>query len=284
MTITASQVKELRESTGVGMMDCKKALVETGGDMDRAIVYLREKGLSRAAKKAGRSTAEGTVEVLVSDDGLSGAMVELNCETDFVAKNEEFKKFAHDLARLVVENKFQSVDELARAKLGTETVDHQLSLMIGKIGENMRISRVMFVTQTAGHVTAYSHMGGRIGALVSFKGDVKDKAALSELGTDLAMHVAACSPKYLKREQVSSEEIEQEKQIARKKLEEEGKTGDIVEKIITGQLNKFYKEICLLEQPFVKEPKQGSIQDIVKKRGAGVELTDYARFELGQGA
>lgn len=277
MTISAGMVKDLREKTGVGMMECKKALEENGGDMEKAILWLRERGMSRAAKKADRVAAEGMVEVLVNEDHNAGVLVELNCETDFVSKNDDFKKFAHDMATLALKTQPKNVDDLLKQKFGAETVDTVLKGLIGKIGENLVLRRVQTIKVNNGTVAGYSHMGGKIGTLVAIEG-AKNVA----LAKDIAMHTAAAFPRYLVPEQVDNSELEQEKELARKKLAEENKPKDLIEKIVAGQMNKFYKEVCLLEQAFVKDPNI-TIKKLVDEQAKGGKLTAFGRFQLGEG-
>lgn len=279
MSITAGMVKDLREKTGVGMMECKKALEENAGDMEKAIVWLRERGMSRAAKKEGRTAAEGLVEVLVSPDHKAGVLVELNCETDFASKNEEFRKLAHDVATLAHKNKMGSADELLSAKLPAGgTVKEALTGLIAKIGENMQLRRVKVLTVNNGIVAGYSHMGGKIGTLVAIEG----AAGADELAKDVAMHIAAANPRYLVDAEVDASELEQEKEIARKRLQEEGKPADLIEKILVGQMKKFYKEVCLTEQAFIKDPNVSVAKhvDNVKK---GAKISSFSRFQLGEG-
>ncbi len=281
MTISASQVKELREKTGVGMMECKTALTEANGDMEKAILYLRERGLSRAAKKAGRTTAEGKVEVMVSPDKTAGVILEVNCETDFVSKNDDFQKFTHDLAELALANKINDVAALSEIKMKDgPLVKDKLTSLISTIGENLNLRRVAYFGTKAGTVAAYSHMGGKIGTLVVLDG--AQGSDVHELAMDLAMHCAASAPRYLTADQVDPAELEQEKDLARKKLRETGKPDDLIDKIMGGQMSKFYKEVCFIEQAFVKDPKY-SIEKLVKEKGKGSSLTQYARFQLGEG-
>lgn len=275
MAVTAALVKELREKTGVGMMECKKALVENSADMEKAILWLRERGLARANKKSGRAAAEGIVSVLVADDKKSAVLVEVNCETDFAAKNESFTKFVSEVSKLALETKANSAAQLAETKLGDSTVGDTLTQLIATVGENMTLRRAAYLTVDAGTIAGYSHMAGKIGTLVAIS---EDKP---EVAKDVAMHTAAAIPKYLKREEVPADLLEQEKGLALKKLEAQGKTGDIAQKILTGQMNKFYTEICLLDQPFVKEPKS-SVSKYVAGAGGGA-ITAFERFQLGEG-
>jgi elongation factor Ts len=281
MEISASQVKELREKTGVGMMECKKALQENSGDLEKAIVWLRERGMSRAAKKADRVAAEGMVEVYVNEDKNAGVVVEINCETDFVSKNTDFINFAKDVAALALKNKTNTPEKLLGLKLKNgQTVEQTVTSLIATIGENIKIRRVNVLNTDNGTIVGYSHMGGKIGTLVKLDGS-KDPA-VTELGKDLAMHVAAAVPRYLTPQEVDAGELEQERQIARKKLLEEKKPENLIDKITEGQLNKFYKEVCLLEQPFVKDPNV-SVKKLVADSGKGAKLGGFVRYQLGEG-
>ncbi|HYX32085.1 MAG: translation elongation factor Ts [Pseudobdellovibrionaceae bacterium] len=280
MTISASMVKELREKTGVGMMECKKALEENQGDLEKAILWLRERGLSRAAKKADRVASEGVVKVLVSEDQRSGVVIELNAETDFASKNAEFIKFADDLAKLALQNKVGDLDALNSLKMGSDTVDNNLKGLIAKIGENMRVRRVALLTTNKGTVAGYTHMGGKIGSLILLNG--AEGPEVQELGKDLAMHAAAAAPRYLKSDEVSPEEIETEKDLGRKALLEQGKPENMHEKILQGQINKFFKEICLTEQAFIKDPST-TVSKLVAEKGKGATLSSFHLFKLGEG-
>lgn len=280
MTISASMVKELREKTGVGMMECKKALEENQGDMEKAILWLRERGLSRAAKKADRVASEGIVKVLVADDNRTGVVIELNAETDFASKNAEFIKFADDVAKVALQNKVGDLDALNSLKMGSDTVENNLKGLIAKIGENMRLRRVALLTTNKGTVSGYTHMGGKIGSLVLLNG--AEGLEVQELGKDLAMHAAAAAPRYLKSDEVSPEEIETEKDLGRKALLEQGKPENMHEKILQGQINKFFKEICFTEQAFIKDPAL-SVSKLVAEKGKGATLSSFHLFKLGEG-
>ncbi len=280
MTITAGMVKELREKTGVGMLECKKALEENQGEIEKAILWLRERGLSRAAKKADRIAAEGLVKVLVSPDARSGVVLELNCETDFVSKNEDFQKFAQDLAELALSKRITDVEALKGLKLGSETVDTTLSNLIAKIGENMRLRRLGLLSTSKGTVAGYTHMGGKIGSLVLLEG--AEGPEVQELGRDIAMHAAAANPRYLQSSEVSTDELDQEKELAKKQLIEQKKPENMIEKILAGQMSKFYKEVCLIEQAFVKDPNL-SIKQLVTEKGKGAKLGGFHLFKLGEG-
>lgn len=280
MAITAAQVKELREKTGVGMMECKNALTENAGDIEKAILWLRERGLSRAAKKADRVTAEGIVKVLVNNTQTAGVLIEINCETDFVSKNDDFQKFADDLANLALEQQISDVSALKEAKLNGENVSDVLPALISRIGENLNLRRVTSFQTKNGVVAGYSHMGGKIGSIVVLEGSTDE--SVKELGRDLAMHVAAAAPRYLTSEQVDATELQQEQELARKKLQEENKPDNLIEKIMGGQIQKFYKEVCLIEQAFVKDPN-ATVKQLLKDQGKGSQLTSFARFQLGEG-
>lgn len=281
MSVTASQVKELRQRTGVGMMECKKALVEKSGDMEQAIVWLRERGMAKAAKKAGRTTAEGVVQIARATDGKSAAVVELNCETDFAAKNAEFRSFAEKVAGLALEKGLSDIDALKVAPFEGATVAEALTGLISTVGENMSLRRVSTLAVEQGCVVGYSHMGGKIGSLVAVRSGA-EKDALEVAGADLAMHIAASAPKYLQRDQVDASDLEQEKDIIRKRLVEQGKPENIIEKALLGQVNKYYSDVCFVDQPFVKEPKL-SVSAYLKKVDSSAVIASFARFQLGEG-
>lgn len=287
MEITASMVKELREKTNAGMMDCKKALNETNGDMEKAVDYLREKGLSQAAKKSGRVAAEGLTSALVSECGKKGVVLEVNSETDFVAKNEEFKSFVADAAKIVLEKNPADLEALKAAKYFEEerTVQEVLTDKIAKIGENMSIRRFKTVEVQNGSVVSYIHGGGKISVVVALESE-GDKAALDELGKDLAMQVAAMNPKYIRREDVDQEYIDHEREILVNQALNEGKPQNIVEKMVEGRLNKELKEVCLLEQAFVKDGDltvAKVIANTAAKIGKEIKVADVQRFEVGEG-
>ncbi|GAB4163734.1 MAG: translation elongation factor Ts [Geothermobacteraceae bacterium] len=283
--ITAKMVAELRAKTGAGMMDCKKALNETDGNMEEAIDYLRKKGLSAAAKKAGRVAAEGSI--VAAGDGKVGVVAEINAETDFVAKNENFQAFAKGVAQAVLDARPESVDALKEAAFpGTgRTVGEELTHQIATIGENMNIRRFECFEPAQGVVASYIHAGGKIGVLVELTGN-GDAERMQEVARQIAMHVAAANPQYLCREDVPAEVIEREKDIMRTKAIESGKPENIVEKIIVGQLNKYYGEVCLLEQQFVIDTdlKVGKVvENLAKELGSEISLSRYVRYQLGEG-
>lgn len=296
MQITAAMVKELREQTQAGMMDCKKALVEAEGDMAKAVDILREKGLSKAAKKAGRIAAEGLVSLVISDDSKSGAIVEVNSETDFVAKNEEFKTFVNDVANLALKTKSADMDALKAAVLEDDkSLETVLNEKISKIGENMSVRRFAVEEQANGAVVGYVHGAGKIAVLVNLESDASaDK--LQELGKDIAMQVASMNPKYVSRDDVDQEYIEHEREIlmaqAMNENEEEAAKGkkkkpvEIIEKMVVGRLQKELKEVCLLEQVFVKNSDftvSQVVENVAKEVGANIKVVSVVRFEVGEG-
>ena len=284
--ISAATVKELRERTGAGMMDCKKALTETNGDMEAAIDYLREKGLSQAAKKSGRVAAEGIVGLGFSADGKQGAIVEVNSETDFVAKNEEFVNMVDSFVQVILANDFATTEELLEGKLGEGTVRDELTAKIAKIGENMTVRR--FAKYAApGTVTAgYLHGGGKIGVLVEFATEAADIETVKTMGRDVAMQVASMNPQFVDENEVDPAYLEREKKILVQQALNEGKPADIVEKMVVGRLKKELKETCLLEQKFVKDGDitvADYVKQIAKAVGADVQVKAFVRYEVGEG-
>lgn len=284
--ISAATVKELRERTGAGMMDCKKALTETNGDMEAAIDYLREKGLSQAAKKSGRVAAEGIVGLGFSADGKQGAIVEVNSETDFVAKNEEFVNMVDSFVQVILANDFATTEELLEGKLGEGTVRDELTAKIAKIGENMTVRR--FAKYAApGTVTAgYVHGGGKIGVLVEFTTEAADIETVKTMGRDVAMQVASMNPQFVDENEVDPAYLEREKKILVQQALNEGKPADIVEKMVVGRLKKELKETCLLEQKFVKDGDitvADYVKQIAKAVGADVQVKAFVRYEVGEG-
>lgn len=285
MSITAAMVSELRKKTGAGMMDCKKALSETGGNMDEAVDFLRKKGLSAAAKKSGRVAAEGAVTAAA--EGTVGAVVEVNAETDFVAKNEAFQTFVSGVRNVIMANNVADVEALSVLDYpGTgRTVAEELTHQIATIGENMSIRRFQRVDVGQGVVSSYVHGAGKIGVLVELKTTATDER-IEELGKQLAMHVAAAAPQYLNRESVPAEVVEKEKEIMKVKALDSGKPENIVDKIILGQINKYFGEVCLLEQAFVIDPDQKISQvvaTLAKELGTEVSLSGFVRYQLGEG-
>lgn len=274
MAIGASTVKELRERTGAGMMDCKKALTAVGGDMQKAIDYLREKGIAKAAKKSGRVAAEGAVAAYVTDDKKTGVLLEVNCETDFTANNENFRALEQKIIEHIAEAKPADLDALNDSVIGGKKVSDLVTEATATIGEKISIRRFT-VYETAGKLTTYIHMSGKIGVLVELTGGT------DELGKDVAMQIAAANPSAVDRAGVDASELEHEKEILRKQALEEGKPEKIVEKMVLGRINKFYKEVCLVEQDFVKaEPgSKTTVKDILGKE----KVVRFTRYQLGEG-
>ncbi len=286
MAFTASDVKNLRERTGCGMMDCKKALTETNGDFDKAIEYLREKGLAAATKKAGRIAADGMVYATVDTEKKVGVVVEVNSETDFVAKNEQFRTFVAEIASVISAENPATVEELLTKKMPNgDTVEAALQEKILVIGENLKIRRFV---RYEGPCVAYIHAGGTHGVLVKF--EVSDemfaKPEFVTYGHDVAMQIAAANPTYLSRDDVEPEVLEKEKEILTQQAINEGKPANIAEKMVAGRISKYYKENCLLEQPFVKDDKQ-SITDYTnataKALGGDIKIVAFTRYEKGEG-
>ena len=285
MAFTAQDVKTLRERTGCGMMDCKKALSQTDGDMEKAIDVLREQGLAKAAKKASRIAAEGVAFAMTNDDCTAGVAIEVNAETDFVAKNADFQGFVKTVAETVMAEKPANVEELlTKTAAGTEmTVAELLQEKIQTIGENLVIRRFV---RYEGTVATYIHMGGKIAVMVKFDTDVAAQDAFKSYAKDIAMQIAAVSPAYLKRELVPAEVIEHEKKIMTEQVINEGKPEAIAHKIVMGKIGKYYEENCLVDQVFVKDSKlkvKDYTAQTAKALGGKIEITDYVRFEKGEG-
>lgn len=274
-TISAKLVKELREKTGAGMMDCKKALTETDGDIDKAIDYLREKGIAKAAKKADRIAAEGLVHV--ETKGNDAVIVEINSETDFVARNEGFQELVKEIANQVLDTKAETVEALMETTLPNgKSVDERIKEAISTIGEKLSVRRFAIRTKTDNDAFgAYLHMGGRIGVLTVVEGSTDEEAA-----RDVAMHIAAINPKYVSSEQVSEEEINHEREVLKQQALNEGKPENIVEKMVEGRLRKYLQEICAVDQDFVKNPYV-TVEAFLKTKGG--KLVDFVRYEVGEG-
>jgi elongation factor Ts len=275
MAITAQMVKELREKTGAGMMDCKKALTETDGDMDKAIDFLREKGIAKAAKKGDRIAAEGLTSILA--DGNNAVILEVNSETDFVAKNEGFQTLVKEIATHLLNNKPATVEEaLAQRMDNGATVEAHINAAIAKIGEKLSLRRFAVLSKTDNDAFgAYLHMGGRISVLTVLEGTTDSDAA-----KDVSMHIAALNPKYVSRDQVSQEEVAHEREILTQQALNEGKPANIVEKMVEGRLGKYFEDVCVLDQAFVKNPDQ-KVRQFVESKGATVR--EFIRYEVGEG-
>lgn len=277
MGITAKMVKELREMTGAGMMDCKKALQETEGVIEKAIDLLREKGMAKAVKKAGRVAAEGVVFDGVSADHKTAVVIEFNAETDFVSKNDEFKNFGKSLVEVALNNPVTTIEELKAIEIDGTTIADRLVALIAKIGENMNIRRMEKVVATNGFVATYNHLGGKLGVIVEMSGEPTEENL--EKAKGIAMHVAAMNPSYLNSSEVTEEMLEHEKEIARKQLEMEGKPAKIIENILVGKMRKFYEENCLVNQIYVKAEDK----ETVAKFAGDIEVLSFTRFKLGDG-
>ena len=288
--ITAALVKELRERTSAGMMDCKKALIAAEGDMDKAIDWLREKGLAQAAKKASRIAAEGVVAKYVSPCGCTGVIVEVNCETDFVAKTDNFLAFANNVAKHIAKADPADVEALMAQKFvddESKTIEDLVSEATVAIGEKISVRRFVRY-QTEGIVDAYIHLGGKVGVLVEVSTDEKGKENedVKMFAHDLALQIAAAKPEAVRREEVDSEKLEKEREIQRAKALEAGKPEKIVEKIVDGQIEKYYKEVCLLDQAFVKDPDKSVkalMAEVSKASGSPLDVVRFARYERGEG-
>jgi len=285
--ITASMVKDLRDKTGAGMMDCKKALNETGGDMEAAIDWLRKSGAMKAAKKASRAAAEGLVGIAV--DGKSGVLLEVNAETDFVARNDEFKAFVKDATKLALKEG-GDLEKLLASPMGSATVQHTLTELVAKIGENMSVRRAAALTVDPGVVASYVHNAtspelGKIGVLVGLKSS-GDKDKLSALAKQIAMHVAAASPLAISPEHLAPEVVERERNVQAEIARQSGKPENIIEKMMEGRMRNFYKETVLLEQTFVidnETPVGKVIEKTAKEIGAPISVEGFVRFQVGEG-
>ena len=284
--ITAQTVKELREKTGAGMMDCKKALTKTDGDIEKAIEFLREKGLAAAAKKAGRVAAEGLVKTAISADNKKAAIVEMNCETDFVSANDQFIRFVDNVAEFILKSDFNSNEELLAAKFdGEKSVQESLTELIATLGENMTIRRFKKVSVEKGAVQTYVHGGGRIGVLVKVTCD-KDSQVVAEVGKELCMQIAAANPLFLTNAEVDEESVAKEREIYKAQALQEGKPEKIIEKMVDGRIKKYYKEVCLVDQLWVKDTDKTISKFLTEKSkeaGSEINVVDFVRYERGEG-
>jgi len=289
--ITAQAVKDLREATGAGMMDCKKALVETDGNIEKAMDYLREKGLAAAAKKAGRIAAEGVVNAFVSEDKKTGVLVEVNCETDFVAKTDEFKDFVEEIAKNIAASTPTDVEDLLSKKAvsdSSKTVKDLVTEQVATIGENISVRRFVVAKQDNGAIDAYIHMGGKIGVLTAFV--CPDGAAANDefaaFMHDISMQITAASPEFVSSDEVPEDAVNKEKEILRAQALNEGKPEAIVDKMVNGRINKYFNQVCLLNQEFVKDSDK-KVKDIVKEQstnlGGNVEVASFTRYQMGEG-
>ena len=278
--ISAARVKELRERTGAGMMDCKKVLVEAGGDLSRAMDLLRKRGIVKARGKAGRATSEGLIAASVANDSRSAALVEVNCETDFVAKTDEFVELAQELARLVRDGNPADVDALLAQSARNGSTNDRILEAIARLGENIQARRIARLEAgEGGWIGSYIHAGGKIGALVQLEADDSLRPAVAQLARNLCMHVTATSPLGVSREDLPGGEVEKERSALRHQSEQEGKPANVVEKMVEGRLRKFFKEVVLLEQPLVMDPDQ--IVEVAAE-AAGARVVAFRRFQLGE--
>ncbi len=286
--VTSAMVKELRERTSAGMMDCKKALVESNGDMDKAIEWLREKGLSQAAKKASRIAAEGVVAQYTNDNGSVGVIVEINCETDFVARTDNFLAFCKNVAKHIALAKPVDVDELLGQKFvddDAKTISDLVSDATVAIGEKISIRRFVRYEST-GVVSTYIHLGGSVGVIVEVATDKPENEDVKAFAHDLALQIAAARPEAVRREEVDASKLEKEKEILRAQAINEGKPEKIVDRMVEGRIEKYYKEVCLLDQAFVKDPDKsikGLMGEIAKASGATLDIVRFTRYERGEG-
>ena len=287
--ITASLVKELREKTNVGMMECKKALTETNGDIDAAVKYLRERGIMKASSKADREATEGIIAARLSEDGKSGILVEVNCETDFVSRNEGYVKFVDEIADVLAASSANTLEEALAVKHGDLTIEDFVKAKVLELGENIRLRKFeRFDLQDGGAIAQYIHMGGKVGVLLEVgaaNGDTATKEEFRDLVKDITLHIAAAAPKGLSRDEISADAVEAEKDIYRVQLANEGKPAEMIEKIIMGKIGKFFSESVLLEQAFVKDPEV-TIKKLVEARakelGDSLVVRRFVRFGLGE--
>ena len=284
MEITAAMVKELREATNAGMMDCKKALKETDGDREKAVDYLREKGLASAAKKASRLASEGLVGSYYCDKCHTASLVEVNCETDFVAKTDEFKNLVTDICKQIIAEDPADVDALLASKYGEGTVADMITAKVATIGEKITVRRFVRYASNNSYVDSYIHMGGKVGVLVKAEcPEVND--AVKEVLHDVALQIAAASPvapEYVRRSEVDPAHLEHEKEILVAQARNEGKPEKIIEKMVEGRINKFYQEVCVLEQPFVKDGDI-SVQKMIQQKAPGADVVRFTRYKMGEG-
>ena len=284
MEITAQMVKELREATNAGMMDCKKALKATDGDMEKAVDYLREKGLASAAKKASRLASEGLVGAYYCPHCNTAALVEVNCETDFVAKTDEFKNLVTEIAKQVIAEDPADVDALLATKYENGTVADMITAKVATIGEKITVRRFARYQAKNSIVDTYIHMGGKVGVMVEIScPEATD--AVKEVAHDVALQIAAASPvapEYVRRSEVKAEHLEHEKEILVAQARNEGKPEKIIEKMVEGRINKFYQEVCVLEQPFVKDGDI-SVQKMIQQKAPGADVVRFTRYKMGEG-
>ncbi len=284
MNITSDIIKKLRDKTGAGMMDCKRALESTGGDMEAAVEYLRKKGAAVAQKRADRAAKEGMIVTRVSADGRTGVVVEVNCETDFVGRSDDFTAFSSAVAETIEKNRPATLEQLASLATGTgRKVSEMMNDLLAKVGEKIAVRRFSVITSADGSVSSYTHLGNKIGVLVEF-GGLSPANAAGQIGRDIAMQVAAMNPLVVSREQVEKSLIEHELDIYRTQAKNEGKPAQIVDKIANGRLEKFFQEVCLLEQTYIKDAGK-TVKDFLQESGAAsgpITVRKFQRFHLGE--
>ena len=288
MAITASAVQELRKITNAGMMACKKALTETDGDMDTAVKLLREKGIVKSAGRSDRETSEGLIAVHVSENADSGVLVEINCETDFVAKNEAFGAFVSDITKTIAQSDAVDAESAAGLAYGDGTIQDTLGAKFSELGEVIKVKRITrYTAEGNGAISSYIHMGGKVGVLLELSAEnagTKDSETFKGLSRDICLHIAALNPAGLTRDDIDASTIEEENEINRKQLEAEGKPAEIIEKILIGKINKYFSESCLIDQAFVKDDKVSVKQHIAaqsKEIGDNINIVRFARFNVG---
>lgn len=281
MMISAQVVKELREKTGAGMMECKKALAENGGNLEQALDWLRKQGLKASASKAARIATDGLVATFLSTDAKSAVLLELNCETDFVAKNEHVVAFAQAAAKLVSEKHPASVEEALGLKVPTgETIGENINLLVAKLGEKISLRRFASLQATSGKIGSYIHLGSKIGVLVNLEGSKLDDAILR----DIAMHVAAVNPAYLNKADIPADVLVREKAIYLEQMKDSGKPAPVLEKILEGKIAKYASEVCLNEQIFIKDPTgKKSVSQILKELDSSLKVVQFVRYQVGEG-
>jgi elongation factor Ts len=281
MDITSAMIKALRDKTGAGMMDCKKALEASHGDMEAAVEYLRKKGAAVAAKRADRSAKEGMIVTRVTPDGKTGVIVEVNAETDFVGRSEDFVGFANAVAAGLEQHRPATLEQLLAMPLAAgKTVAQALDDLLAKVGEKIEVRRFRIVTSAAGAVSAYTHLGSKIGVLVDVAG-ITPEAAKTGVGRDVAMQIAAMNPMVVRREEIGNEMVERELDIYRTQAKNEGKPAQVVDRIASGKLEKFYQEVALLEQTFIKDPGK-TVKEVLAEAGKGTAVAGFVRFHLGE--
>ena len=281
--ITAAMVKQLRDETGAGMMDVKKALTEANGDQEEARKILRKKGLASAAKKAGRVASEGAVQAYTS--GNTGVLVEVNCETDFVARTDQFRAFVDEVAKLIAKSKATTVEQLANEAWNGDTVAQKTQALIAAIGENVTIRRfARYEAPQGGTIASYIHAGGKVGVMVELVAN-KDAGNAAAVARDVAMHIAASEPRFVSRDQVTQKDLDTEREIARDAALKSGKPENIVQRMVEGKVESYYKDNCLVYQPWIREPKK-SIGDLIKeasaKVGENIQVRRFVRFQMGE--